>query len=103
MVLTSGQIGLDPKKGELVGPGIAEQAERTLKNLAAVLEGAGLGLDDVVKTTVYLVDMNDFETMNAIYAKYFGGAPPARSTVAVAALPRGARVEIEAMAVGREY
>ena len=103
MVFTSGQVGLDPVKGELVGPGVAEQAERAIENLTAVLRGAGLGLDDVVKTTVFLIDMADFEAMNKVYAKRFGETLPARSTVAVAGLPKGARVEIEAVAIGRDY
>ena len=102
MVFTSGQVGLDPKKGELVAGGVKEQTERVMKNLAAVLAGAGLGLDDVVKTTVFLVDMEDFKAMNEEYARHFAGALPARTTVAVAGLPRGARVEIDAMAVGRD-
>jgi 2-iminobutanoate/2-iminopropanoate deaminase len=103
LVFTSGQIGLDPRKADLVGPDVAAQTERVLQNLAAVLRGAGLGLEDVVKTTVFLADMGDFEAMNQVYAKHFGTPPPARSTVAVAGLPRGARVEIEALAVGRDY
>ena len=103
MVFTSGQIGLDAVTGELVGSDVAPQTERVLQNLAAVLRGAGLALGDVVKTTVNLVDMGDFQAMNQVYEKHFGSAPPARTTVAVAGLPRGARVEIDAVAVGRDY
>jgi len=73
-----------------------------LKNLAAVLAGAGLGLDDIVKTTVYLADMEEFQAMNEVYAKHFTDSPPARTTIAAAGLPRGARVEIDAVAVGRD-
>jgi 2-iminobutanoate/2-iminopropanoate deaminase len=102
-VFTSGQIGLDPAAGELVAGDVAAQTERVLANLAAVLRGAGLALSDVVKTTVYLVDMADFKAMNDVYGKHFGEPLPARSTVAVAGLPRGARVEIDAVAVGRDY
>ena len=102
LVFTSGQVALDPASGTLVGDDVAVQTERALRNLTAVLEGAGLGLDDVVKTTVFLIDMNDFQAMNGVYEKAFRGARPARSTVAVSGLPRGARVEIEAVAVGRD-
>jgi 2-iminobutanoate/2-iminopropanoate deaminase len=98
LLVTAGQVGLDPGSGQLVEGGIAEQTARALDNLAAVLAGAGLGLGDVIKTTVFLVDMGDFQAMNEIYARRFPGAPPARTTVAVAGLPRGARVEIEAIA-----
>ena len=98
MVYTAGQIALDPKTGEVVGKTTAEQADQTLKNLAAVLEAAGSGLGLVVKTTVYLADMDDFPAMNEVYAKHFGNHKPARSTVQAAALPKGARVEIDAIA-----
>jgi 2-iminobutanoate/2-iminopropanoate deaminase len=101
LVCCSGQVGLDPTSGELVD-GLEAQTERALRNLQAVLDAAGLSLADVVKTTVFLVDMADFAAMNAIYARYFPDPPPARSTVAVAALPRDARVEIEAFAVRRQ-
>lgn len=94
----SGQIALDPGSGELVGVGAAEQAERALKNLGAVLAAGGMGYDDVLKTTIFLVDMNDFAAVNAVYERCFERAKPARSTVAVAALPKGALVEIEAIA-----
>jgi 2-iminobutanoate/2-iminopropanoate deaminase len=95
----SGQIGLDPASGELVKGDVAAQTERALSNLEAVLAAGGFGLADVVKTTVFLADMADFARMNEVYGKRFGAAPPARSTVAVAALPKGARVEVEAVAV----
>ena len=94
----SGQIALDPQTGELVAGDVAAQTERVIENLGAVLCAAGYHYTDVVKTTIFLVDMNDFATVNAIYEKYFGLAKPARSTVAVAALPRGARVEIDCIA-----
>jgi 2-iminobutanoate/2-iminopropanoate deaminase len=98
LVFCSGQIGLDPATGELA-PGAAEgQAERALRNLEAVLDAAGLGFADVVKTTVFLADIGDFTTVNAVYARHMPDPPPARSTFAVAALPRGAVVEIEAIA-----
>jgi 2-iminobutanoate/2-iminopropanoate deaminase len=100
-LFVSGMIALDPKTGELVGADAAAQAERALQNLGAVLEAGGLGFADVVKTTVFLIDMNDFAAVNAVYAKYFGANKPARSTVAVAGLPKGARVEVDAIAVSR--
>ena len=92
-------MGFDPATGELVDGGISEQTERVLANIRAILEAERLDLSAVVKTTVYLVDMADFAAMNTVYAKVFGDHRPARSTVAVAALPRGARVEIDAVAV----
>ncbi len=94
----SGQIALDPATGDVVDGDVSVQTERALKNLGAVLSAAGYGYDDVVKTTVFLVDMNDFPAVNTVYGKYFSNAKPARSTVAVAGLPRGVRVEIEAIA-----
>lgn len=97
-VYCSGQLGLDPASGELVA-GVAAQARRSLENLGAVLREAGLGIDRVVKTTIFLVDMKDFATVNEIYGAFFGEHRPARSTVAVAALPKGGLVEIEAIAV----
>jgi 2-iminobutanoate/2-iminopropanoate deaminase len=103
MVYTAGQVGLDPASGALVTGGIAAETERVLANLDAVLRGAGLSLADVVKTTVFLADMGEFQAMNQVYAKHFTGDPPARTTVAVAGLPVGARVEIEAVAVGRDF
>jgi 2-iminobutanoate/2-iminopropanoate deaminase len=96
-VFCSGQIGLDPATGELLPGGVAVETEQVLRNLAAVLEAAGSGLDRVVRTTIYLVDMADFASVNAAYAVAFGAAPPARATVGVAALPKGARVEIDAV------
>lgn len=102
MVFSSGQIGLDPSTMEMVQGGVKEQAERVLLNLTAVLRGAGLGLADVVKTTVYLADMQDFEAMNEVYARHFGEALPARTTIAAAGLPRSAKVEIDVVAVGRD-
>ena len=98
LVYTAGQVALDPATMELVSGGVAEQADRALTNLAAVLAEAGSGLDRVIKTTVYLVDMADFGAMNEVYARHFGHHRPARSTVAVAGLPKGARVEIDVIA-----
>ncbi len=99
LVFLSGQTPLDPATGALVGGGIEEQTRRCLDNLAAVLEGAGLGLDDVVKCTVFLTDMADFAAMNAAYRGYFTEPFPARTTIGVAALPLGAAVEIEMVAL----
>jgi 2-iminobutanoate/2-iminopropanoate deaminase len=98
LVFTSGQVALDPATGQLVPGDVGAQTARVLANLAAVLEKSGSGLRDVVKTTVYLRDMADFPAMNAVYAGAFHGPPPARSTVAVAGLPKDARVEIDAIA-----
>jgi len=98
-VYTSGQVAIDPATGEFIGGGIAEQTERVLKNVAAVLEAAGSSLDQVVKTLVFLADMDDFTAMNEVYGKFFTAAPPARSTVQAARLPKDARIEIEAVAV----
>lgn len=98
-VYTSGQVAIDPATGELIGGGIAEQTERVLKNVAAVLEAAGSSLDQVVKTLVFLADMDDFSAMNEVYGKFFTAAPPARSTVQAARLPKDARIEIEAVAL----
>ena len=99
LLFTAGQVGFDPATGELVDGGITEQTERVLRNIRAILQAAGVDLSSVAKTTVYLVDMADFAEMNTVYARAFGEHRPARSTVAVAALPRGARVEIDAVAV----
>ncbi len=99
LLFTAGQVGFDPTTGELVDGGISEQTERVLANIRAILEAERLVLSSVVKTTVYLVDMADFAAMNTVYARVFGDHRPARSTVGVAALPRGARVEIAAVAV----
>jgi 2-iminobutanoate/2-iminopropanoate deaminase len=97
-VFCSGQIGLDPTSGELVPGGVEAQAERALRNLAAVLDAAGAAMADVVKTTIFLADIGDFGTVNAVYARHMPDPPPARSTFAVGALPKGALVEIEAIA-----
>ena len=97
-VFVSGQLGLRPGESELVG-GIAEQTEQVFQNLGAILSEAGSGLDRLVKTTVFLTDFGDFQSMNEVYARHAGDTPPARSTVEVAALPSGAKVEIEAVAV----
>jgi len=97
-LFTAGQIGLDPATGELVGPDVESQARRVFRNLAAVLAAAGAGFGDVVKTTVYLADMADFGTVNAIYAEHFVTPYPARSTVEAGGLPKGARVEIDVVA-----
>jgi 2-iminobutanoate/2-iminopropanoate deaminase len=99
VVYTAGQVALDPQSGALVGATIAEQTEQVLKNLSAVLAAAGSSLGQVVKTTVYLADMADFAAMNEVYARHFGGHRPARSTVQAAGLPKGARVEIDAIAI----
>jgi len=101
LVFCSGQVGLDPASGRLVAGGIEAETARACENLAAVLAAAGLGLADVVKTTVYLADLADFAAMNAVYARHFSAPHPARATVQVAALPAGARVEIEAIAARR--
>ncbi len=94
----SGQIPLDPKTGQLVDGDVSAQTERVLENLGAVLCAAGYHYADVIKTTIFLVDMSDFPAVNAIYERYFSANKPARSTVAVAALPRGARIEIDCIA-----
>ena len=99
LLFLSGQVGLDPKTGALVEGGLEAETTRALENLAAVLEAAGAGLHRVVKTTVFLIDLGDFQAMNAIYARAFGDTRPARSTVQVSALPRGARIEIDAIAI----
>lgn len=98
-VFASGQIPIDPLTGEFVPGGVAEQTEQVLKNLSSVLEAAGTSLSNVVKTTVFLADMNDFAAMNSVYGRFFGDDPPARATVEASGLPRGALVEIEAIAL----
>lgn len=98
MLFCSGQVPIDPLTGELVEGDAAAQTDRVLQNLGAVLSAAGSGFADVVKTTIFLIDMNDFAAVNAVYENYFGVFKPARSTVAVAALPKGARVEIDCIA-----
>jgi len=102
LVFASGQIPIDPETGEFVPGGIAEQTEQVLRNLTAVFEAAGLGLNEVIKTTVFLADMDDFTAMNEVYGRFFAEQPPARATVQAARLPRDARVEIEAIAVMSE-
>ncbi|OLD62928.1 MAG: reactive intermediate/imine deaminase [Acidobacteria bacterium 13_1_40CM_2_68_5] len=97
----SGQVPLDPASGSLLKGTVQEEVARVLENLKAVLEAAGSSLDRVVRTTVFLTDLGDFEAMNEAYARYFGANRPARSTVQVTALPRGARVEIDAIASAR--
>ena len=101
LVFCSGQIGLDPATGELVDGGVEAQAERALQNLTAVLDAAGCTWADVVKTTLFLADIGDFAVVNAVYGKRMPDPPPARSTFAVGALPKGARVEVEATAIRR--
>jgi 2-iminobutanoate/2-iminopropanoate deaminase len=101
LVFTSGQIPLDPKTQEMVKGDIRAQAERVMENLRSVLEAAGASFGQVVKTTIFLADLADFAAVNEVYGKRFSGSPPARSTVQVAALPKGARVEIEMIAVRR--
>jgi 2-iminobutanoate/2-iminopropanoate deaminase len=99
LLFISGQVGFDPRTGEFVGNDVRSQTERVLENLKAILEAAGVSLNHVVKTTVFLKDMNDFPAMNETYAKYFSAAPPARSTVQAARLPKDALVEIDVIAV----
>jgi 2-iminobutanoate/2-iminopropanoate deaminase len=98
LVFVAGQIGIGLETGELVGSTIQEQTEQIMRNLSAILEASGSGLDKLVKTTVFLVDLGDFAGMNEVYARHVGDRPPARSTVGISQLPTGARVEIEAVA-----
>ncbi|HEX6188992.1 MAG TPA: RidA family protein [Pyrinomonadaceae bacterium] len=98
-LFASGQIPIDPATGEFVAGGITEQTEQVMRNVSAILEAAGAGLQQVVKTTVFLADMDDFTAMNEVYGRFFGEDPPARATVQAARLPRDARVEIEAIAI----
>src|ERR671917_335914 len=98
-VFTAGQIPLDPKSGQIVSQDISEQTRRVLDNLTAVLSAENLTFNHIVKTTIFLMDMNDFQAVNEVYASYFTAQPPARSTVQVSGLPKGARVEIECIAV----
>ena len=97
-VFISGQVALDPKTNEFVGADVRQQTERVLENLKAILEASGVSFNHVVKTTVFLKDMNDFSAMNEVYARYFIAAPPARSTVQAARLPKDALVEIDLIA-----
>jgi 2-iminobutanoate/2-iminopropanoate deaminase len=99
LIFASGQIPIDPKSGQFVEGGIKEQTKQVLKNLSAVLEAAGSSLNRVVKTTVFLADMQEFGAMNEVYGEFFKEEPPARATVEAARLPRDARVEIEAIAL----
>ena len=99
LVFASGQIPIDPATGEFVAGGVAEQTEQVLRNLTSVFAAAGVELNQIVKTTVFLADMEDFAAMNEVYGRFFGAQPPARATVQAARLPRDARVEIEAIAV----
>jgi 2-iminobutanoate/2-iminopropanoate deaminase len=98
LVFVAGQVGVDVATGELVGPTIGEQTEQILRNMAAILEEAGSGMDKLLKTTVFLADFSDFAGMNEVYTRHVGDRPPARSTIGVAELPIGARIEIEAIA-----
>jgi 2-iminobutanoate/2-iminopropanoate deaminase len=98
-IYCAGQIPLDPKSAQIVSGGIAEQTQRVMQNIAAVLKAEGLTFENVVKTTIFLTDFADFQTINEIYGASFTKDPPARSTVQVAALPKGAKVEIEVIAV----
>ena len=99
LVFVSGQLALEPDHAEIVGDTIQEQTERVFDNLQAILEEAGSGLDRIVKTTVFLVDLDDFQGMNEVYARRVGDRPPARATVEISKLPSGAKVEIEAIAI----
>ena len=94
-IIGSGQLGLDPSTGQLVPGGIEAETRQVLVNIAAILQSAGLSLSAIVKTTVFLADLRDFQAMNAVYAEFFLSNPPARSTVQVAALPKGALIEVE--------
>ena len=98
MLFTAGQIPLDPKSGQIVSQDVAEQTRRVLDNLTAVLKAENMDFSNIVKTTVFMTNLGDFQTMNEIYASYFTDQPPARSTVQVSALPKGAQVEIEVIA-----
>lgn len=98
LLFCSGQIAIDPETGQMVRGGIEAETEQVLKNLEAVLAAAGATLADVVKTTIYLADFSEFQAMNAVYVRAFPSEPPARATVGVSALPRGAKIELEAMA-----
>ena len=99
LLFVSGSLGMEPASGKIVAGGVAAEAEQALNNLGAILKAAGASFDDVVKTTIFLIEMADFSTVNEIYAKRFSGAPPARSTVAVKELPRSGKVEIEVTAI----
>jgi 2-iminobutanoate/2-iminopropanoate deaminase len=98
LVFVAGQLGIVLETSELAGPSVEEQTEQIMLNLTAILEAAGSGLDKLVKTTVFLLDLSDFNGMNSVYARHVGDRPPARSTIGISQLPSGARVEIEAIA-----
>jgi 2-iminobutanoate/2-iminopropanoate deaminase len=98
LVFVAGQLGIVLETSELAGPSVEEQTEQIMRNLGAILEAAGSGLDKLVKTTVFLIDLGDFNDMNGVYARHVGDRPPARSTIGISQLPSGARVEIEAIA-----
>ena len=98
MLFCSGQVPLNPESGQLVAGPVAEQAKRVMENLKAIIEASGFTLSDVVKTTIYLTDLGDFNAVNSVYESFFSGSFPARSTVQVAALPRGAAIEVDAIA-----
>ena len=102
LVFVSGQLALKPDHADIVGDSIQEQTEQVFQNLAAILDEAGSSVDKLVKTTVYLVDLSDFQGMNEVYARWVGDHPPARATIEISALPSGALVEIEAIAITRE-
>lgn len=99
LVFVSGQIPLDPETGEVAAGGVREQAQRVMENIGAVLDAAGSALDRIVKTTIYLTDLNDFAVVNEVYGSYFKESPPARATVEVSGLPKGVAVEVEAIAL----
>jgi 2-iminobutanoate/2-iminopropanoate deaminase len=99
-VFCSGQVALDAESGELIGDSVADETRQALRNLAAVLDAAGSSTANVVKVTAYLTDMGDFAEFNEAYGEFFGGEPPARATVGVGGLPKGARVEVECVALG---
>jgi 2-iminobutanoate/2-iminopropanoate deaminase len=103
LVFTSGQVAIDPGTQQIVEGDISAQTERVMKNLSGILKAAGCGLRDVVRCTVFLKDMNDFAAMNAVYAKYFETAPPARSTVEVSRLPKDVLVEIDVIALASNH
>lgn len=98
-IFTAGQIGINPQTGEIVSGGVEAETRQVMENIRNILEGAGSSLEAIVKTTVFLRDMNDFTLMNAVYSEFFSAEPPARTTVQVAGLPKGVAVEIEALAV----
>jgi 2-iminobutanoate/2-iminopropanoate deaminase len=98
-IFCSGQVGLDPSSGELISTDVSEQTRQAMRNLEAVLSSAGAGFADVVKVTAYLTDLGDFTTFNEVYGEFFKDEPPARATVGVAALPKGAKVEVECVAM----